>query len=202
MDSSFGMGNSMSKSINDVFDLDGEQPQNMPEPADKEPELWDAYYPDGTPAGVKLIRGEQIPAEYRHVVVDVFVEHTDGSLLLMQRDLNKPNYPGCWEFGAGGSVLAGEEFEAAAVRELFEETGITGRNMKLMHTIVTYETIYKGFLCITDAEKDSVRLQEGETIAYRWISKDEVSDIMKNGNLASSVRKRWEGYISSRFNVN
>ena len=51
-------------------------------------ELWDAYYPDGTLAGVDLTRGEKIPDEYRHAVAEVFVAHEDGTVLLMQRDFN------------------------------------------------------------------------------------------------------------------
>lgn len=38
-------------------------------------ELWDAYYPDGTLSGEKLVRGEPIPPEYRHAVAEVL----DGS---------------------------------------------------------------------------------------------------------------------------
>lgn len=71
-------------------------------------ELWDAYYPDGTPAGCDLIRGEKIPENLRHMVAEASVMHRDGDILLMQRDFDKPNYPGFRESGAGGSVLKGE----------------------------------------------------------------------------------------------
>ena len=40
----------------------------------------------------------------------------DACVLLMQRDWSKPMYPGCWESGAGGSVLKGESFLEGARR--------------------------------------------------------------------------------------
>ena len=47
-----------------------------------------------------------------------------GEFLLAQRPEGKP-YPGYWEF-PGGKIEPGEEPEAAARRELAEETGLTG----------------------------------------------------------------------------
>lgn len=166
----------------------------------KEPEIWDAYYPDETLAGVDLIRGQHIPSEYRHAVSDVFVIHKDGSILLMQRDFSKPNYPGFWESGAGGSVLKGENFEEAAKRELKEETGIIAENLVEKYSIVTYDTIYKGYVCITDAPKNSIKLQEGETIAYKWVEMTEFLKIFESEQIPSSLRERWRGFINKLDN--
>lgn len=153
-------------------------------------EYWDAYYPDGTRAGVDLIRGEKIPKEYRHAVAEVFVLHDDGTVLLMKRDLNKPNSPGCWESGAGGSVLRGESFEDGAKRELREETGIRADNLRENYHVVTKDSIYQGYVCVTDAAKDSVTLQEGETIAYQWVSKEEFLKVLHLDTFVNSLRGR------------
>lgn len=161
------------------------------------PEIWDAYYPDGTLAGVDLVRGEPVPREYRHAVSEVFVMHEDGSILVMQRDFNKPNYPGYWEMGAGGSVVKGETFETGARRELLEETGITCSSLAGVHTYVTSNTIYKGYLCITDVAKESVVLQEGETIAYKWLEKAEFLEMFQSGQLVP--RDRWDDFVHATF---
>lgn len=163
----------------------------------KAPEIWDAYYPDGTLAGADLIRGQRIPSEYRHAVAEVFVIHEDGSILLMQRDFNKPNYPGFWESGAGGSVLKGEDFEKAAKRELQEETGIIAEKLIENYRVVTHDTIYKGYVCITAAPKDSVILQEGETIDYKWVDKEEFLRIFKSEQFPSTVRERLKDLVSN-----
>ncbi len=166
---------------------------------DKTPEIWDAYYPDGTLAGVDLIRGEEIPPQYRHAVSEVFVIHKDGTILLMQRDFAKPNYPGFWESGAGGSVLKGETFEEGAYRELKEETGISAHELHPNYEVVTHDTIYKGFVCHTDAPKDSVTLQEGETIGYQWVSKEEFMGIFVTGQFVTSLRDRLRDFVTNGF---
>lgn len=193
----------------DFFD---ELPENLTYPAihpylyekamdfiNNPPEIWDAYYPDGTLAGVDLIRGQRIPAEYRHAVAEVFVIHKDGSILLMQRDFRKPNYPGFWDSGAGGSVLKGEAFEAAAKRELKEETGIIAENLIEKFRVVTHDTIYRGYVCITDVSKDSVTLQEGETIDYKWVNRDEFMKIFES-DIFPVKRERWSDFVSKLDN--
>lgn len=158
-------------------------------------ELWDAYNPDETLAGIDLIRGEAIPENLRHAVAEVFVIHQDGSVLLMQRDWNKPNYPGFWESGAGGSVLKGESFLDGAKRELLEETGLTAEEFKQIYKVVTADTIYKGYVCRVDVPKDSVILQEGETIDYKWVDKDEFLEIYHSESFVTCMKERMNEFV-------
>lgn len=162
-------------------------------------ELWDAYYPDGTLAGVDLVRGEKIPEEYRHAVAEVFVVHEDGTILLMQRDFNKITYPGYWESTAGGSVLKGESFLEGAKRELYEETGIKSDNLTEIYTIVTGNAIYKGYYCETDIVKYRVRLQEGETMSYKWVSYDEYLRLFNSEDFVDSLRERQRAFVENRL---
>lgn len=133
-------------------------------------EIWDAYKKDGTLAGIDLVRGQAIPEGLFHVVGGVMVRHKDGSYLLMQRDRNKQNYPGFWELGASGSILKGETPLQGAERELLEECGITSDGLELIFVTKSGVAFYYNYLCIIGCPKDSVSLQKGETIAYRWIS--------------------------------
>lgn len=162
-------------------------------------ELWDAYNIDETQMGFDLVRGEKIPEGVRHVVVETFVIHQDGSILLMQRDWNKPNYPGFLESGAGGAVLKGEEFLHAAKRELQEETGIIGDNFKPIYTSVCHDRIHKGYLCYTNIPKDHITLQPGETIAYQWVSKEEFLAIYESEKFATSLRERLREFVSKEL---
>ena len=154
-------------------------------------EVWDAYNEHFEKIdGVTLIRGEAIPEGMYHLVSDVLVRHADGEYLLMQRDRRK-NYGGMWEATAGGSALRGEDALTCAVRELREETGIVSDSLVEVGRVVSGQTLYVEFLCTTDCAKDSIRLQEGETSAYRWVTKEELLS-MKSWELLTD---RMQGFI-------
>lgn len=164
-------------------------------------EIWDGYNPDGTLAGIDLVRGEPIPEGLRHGVVEVFVHHEDGTFLLMRRDLNKPNYPGYWESGAGGALLKGEAFLEGAIRELEEETGIVETDLKPIYRIVNGNGIYQGYECTVGIEKNEIRLQQGETIDYKWLSKKEFVDFYHSEEFALSLKKRLKDYVDHDFKI-
>ena len=84
-----------------------------------------------------------------------------------------------WELTAGGSAFQGETPNDCAKRELSEETGIVSENIKQIGKVISDEhnTIYFEYLCITDCEKNSVTLQKGETVAYRWLTLEELKSI-------------------------
>ena len=127
--------------------------------------------------GMTLVRGDEafIPEGVYHLVCDIIVKHTDGTYLLMQRDSRK-HYPLMWEASAGGSALKGESPLEAATRELFEETGIKSSTLKEIGRKISPKnrTAYADFYCETDCDKESIVLQEGETVAYRWVTRDEL----------------------------
>ena len=155
-------------------------------------ELWDAYDRElNRIDGITLVRGEAIPAGLYHLVCDVIVRHIDENWLLMQRARRK-HFGGMWEATAGGSALQGESPLECAVRELREETGIEADHLDEVGRTVSENTIYVEFLCVTDCEKDSVRLQAGETAAYRWVSRQELL-AMKRSEL---VTERMQQFIS------
>ncbi len=145
-------------------------------------ELWDAYDEKLNKLdGVTLVRGEQIPDEYFHLCSEVIVRHRDGSYLIMQRDMRK-HLGGMWEATAGGSALQGEDPLVCAKRELKEETGIESDELIEIGRVLHHghKTYYVDYLCITDADKNSVVLQEGETMAYKWVSASELRGMSRD----------------------
>lgn len=163
-------------------------------------ELWDAYHGDGTLAGCDLIRGEKIPDGLRHMVAEVFVMHRDGSILLMQRDFAKPNYPGFWESGASGSVLKGESAIDGARRELSEETGIIAKeDLEDLYCVVTATTIYRGYLCVTAIPKEEIQLQEGETVAFRWVNEQKFREVFYSDQFVDGLRERLREFVERDF---
>lgn len=167
-------------------------------------ELWDGLNADGTKLGIDLVRGETIPDGVYHGVCAALIKHMDGSYLLMRRDYAKDSYPGYFEATAGGSILKGETPLEGMQRELREETGITSVELTFLKTIFAPEknTIYYTYLGITDCDKSSITLQEGETIEYRWLAYDEFASFIKSDEcIASQVRDFGEYYASIGIDV-
>jgi 8-oxo-dGTP pyrophosphatase MutT (NUDIX family) len=158
-------------------------------------EIWDAYLPNGTLAGCDLVRGEPIPDGLYHLVSEIVVRHIDGEYLLMQRDPRKPNYGGYFEATAGGSALKGEDADSCARRELREETGIDAGTLTNIGHFVSHNTIYGIFLCVTDCDKNAVKLQEGETVSYKWISEAEFISFVNSDAMIDVQYQRYLPYL-------
>jgi 16S rRNA (adenine1518-N6/adenine1519-N6)-dimethyltransferase len=63
----------------------------------------------------------------RHRAVHILVFNGKGEVFLQKRSRWKDRNPGVWDSSAAGHVLAGEDYDAAASRELREELGFEAR---------------------------------------------------------------------------
>jgi isopentenyl-diphosphate Delta-isomerase len=61
-----------------------------------------------------------------HRAVHALVFNQEGGVLLQKRSLWKDLAPGCWDSSCSGHLDAGEDYDAAIVRELGEELGLRG----------------------------------------------------------------------------
>ena len=138
---------------------------------------------------MSLVRDEEIPACVYHLVCHVLVRHVDGTYLLMQRDPTKSVYPNYWEATAGGSVLKGETVLEGAFRELREETGIVAQTLEELNRDVGKSQLNVRFLCITDCDKRSVKLQPGETCAFKWATATEILAMTESELISWPMRK-------------
>ena len=59
-----------------------------------------------------------------HRSVIFFVFDDEDRVFVNQRSATKDLYPSCWSIAFGGHVHAGEGYDAAATREIEEETGL------------------------------------------------------------------------------
>ena len=104
-----------------------------------------------------------------HLVSEVIVKHTDGEFPAHAASAYEAfrRYVG----GDGGRLGSMRRIPARLrPQRLLEETGLSGEFTRI-GTVVHdgHRSIYAEFLCVTDHDKNSVRLQTGETAAYKWV---------------------------------
>ena len=160
-------------------------------------ELWNAYTREGMLTDQILVRDELIPEGLYHLVSEVLVRHVDGSFLCMKRAMCKKLYPGYYETSAGGSALMGEDQYQCVKRELWEETGIWCNEFVEVGTWIeeSSHSIFYEFVCMVDCDKDSIRLQEGETESYLWMSKEEFLNHVDSNQAIDTQVERFAGYF-------
>lgn len=155
-------------------------------------ELWDLYDEYRRPLGITHRRGDELPKGTYHLVIGVWTINTDGRILLTLRDAKKELWPLTWE-NTGGSALCGETSAEAAIRELFEETGLIVSPKDLLHLCsLTYagRAHVDNYAVICDISPDKLKLREGETIDARLVTFDELLTLRAEGKLAEPLNER------------
>ncbi len=165
-------------------------------------EIWDLYDISGNKSDIRIERNskETIPDGLYHIVCDILVVHKDGTYLLTKRHPEKDVYPGFWEASAGGSAVSGESPLQCAVRELKEETGIQIKSDDLVLVSHTHSeksrSSFFSYVVTVDCPKDSVVLQETETVDYKWVDAEEFLEYIDSDTAIKSHNMRYENYVS------
>lgn len=165
-------------------------------------ELFDLYDGKGEFLSTGHVRGQALPQGAYHKIVRIIVQHQDGDFLLMQRSAHKESHPLKYELSAGGSVMKGEDFEEGALRELEEETGIQASQLHLLSDMIVKEPsqcLENIYYCITAIDKQAIRLQEGETQAFKWAKLDEL--ITLNGDESSHLIRLTDQMINQMVSI-
>ncbi len=162
-------------------------------------EIWDLLDKNRNPLNKTMVRGQKRPDGAYHTVVSIFTVNSRGELLSTLRDPFKDEYPGKWE-NTAGSALSGETSRRAAVRELFEETGISvnEEELILLGTRREASAFMDIYLAKSDAYLCDIVLQKGETVGAKWVSVGEFLKMMENSSLAKPVGERFV-YIREEF---
>jgi len=162
-------------------------------------ELWDVYTIDRKETGKTCIRGEQskLSEEEFHLWVMVWIKNPNtGKYLISQRSADKDTEPLKWETVAGHAV-AGDTSLDAALREVYEEVGITleEKDAKILATKVAmtidgkrYNWIRDSYYCETTKEPDLDRATTNEVIQTKWLSFEEIKDMYERGECCLNMR--------------
>ncbi len=121
----------------------------------------------------KEMRAKALP----HRATYVLVFNSRGQLYVQKRTMTKDVFPGYYDPAAGGVVLAGEEYEQGALREVEEEMGVRGVPLTPLFRFYHQETRNRVwgavFSCVYDGE---IVLQEEEVESGAFMA---VPDILR-----------------------
>jgi len=162
-------------------------------------ECWDLYDRSGNRLGKTILRREAIPQGCYHLVSCVVVRHVDGDFLIMRRSAAKKSCPNILEIGVGGCAVQGEDALSCAKRELEEETGIVCDGLSYTGRYVDEQTatIYEGYFCLTDAAKNSIRLQPEENSAFYWYSAEEFLQFFRSDACLDRFKRRLHDFVET-----
>lgn len=166
-------------------------------------EFWDLYDKYRRPLHRLHERGRNLEKGTYHLAVGIWTVNDKNEVLITLRAPEKRDWPNMWE-NTAGSVLAGESSIEGAIRELYEETGITVTpdEMNFIATERTRNAFGDCYMVRKNVEISSLTLQNGETCDAKWVSIKELDRMIEEGLVAppvaarlSRIRKKFEAFI-------
>ncbi len=121
-------------------------------------------------------RGEVHAEKLLHRAVHVFVFNKRGDLLLQKRSTLKDLCPGLWDYSVSGHLDSGENYEAAAVRELDEEMGIaiSGTPEEIARITPREQTGWEHVRLYRTHHDGALRYPAAEVEAAQWFPVSEI----------------------------
>ena len=157
----------------------------------KELELFDILNEDGSKTGIVKERGVAHREGALHGTVHIWIvrenEKSGYDVLLQKRSNNKDSHPGCYDISSAGHISAGDEMMESALRELWEELGLSVQpeHLELFGTThVKFEKTFYGkrfrdneissdFVYRQPVDMEKLKLQESEVAEVRWMDYEE-----------------------------
>jgi 8-oxo-dGTP diphosphatase len=155
---------------------------------------------------------------YEIVITAIVVK--DGKYLITQRSMKKPRFPGMWTV-PGGHLEPSDYLnlpkdtehywynvlEKVLKREVKEEAGIDIDNVQYVTSLATVHKDGAPSLvvsCMADYVSGEVKMQEGETEDYKWVSMEEAQkynlidgiydEIVMADNLRKGKKTEWHRF--------
>lgn len=157
-------------------------------------EYWDLYDVNRNPLGKTIKRGDAFAEGEYYVCCEVWMQNSEGKLLMTQRHPDK-KAGGLWEF-TGGGVLAGETTKQAALRELDEELGVSAEEAELsLLDVYQHKNYFMDiFVVKRDMDPKTLVLQPEEVVDAKWVSHEELLQMIEEKQVVWSVGLRYGMY--------
>ena len=127
---------------------------------------------------LRLVTRRQMRAEALwHRAVFIAVRSSTGELLIHRRAMTKDVWPGWWDVAVGGVVSPGETWEDAARRELSEELGVSGVDLRPLGTGAYRDDEVKLVAACFEAVCDGpFSYSDGEITGTQWVALSDLRD--------------------------
>ncbi|MFA7480415.1 MAG: MGMT family protein [Vulcanimicrobiota bacterium] len=131
-----------------------------------------------------------------HRGVGILCWNSRGELYVHRRTASKDLFPSYYDMMVGGALVAGEEYEEAALREVQEELGVGAVEPRFL-----LETLYDGpqnraFIQLFEVTWDGpIRWQEEEICWGTWMPFAEVLKWMKSVEIVPDGLQVFEAYL-------
>lgn len=154
-------------------------------------EILDIYNASKERTNKSFVRGDRLNKGEYYLITEIWTVNRNGKILITLRDPCKKSEPDKWE-NTGGAVRSGESSIEAAVRELYEETGIVAGEEELIYLGTSQEeSLFADiYMLIRDVKLCDLKLQQGETISAKLVYYEELTEMIKNGEFAQTIAKR------------
>ena len=134
------------------------------------------------PIGVKY-REEVDSQKDIYRCTGIWLTNSQGEILLAQRKLTKDKDPGKWGPAVSGTVEEGETCEINAYKEMEEEIGLTGVELKLgpkQRFFSPRNYFAQWFTCQIDKPIEDFVVQEEEVEEIKWVKEDDLRADLRN----------------------
>lgn len=154
-------------------------------------ELIDIFDEENNFTGIQKMKSEAHAEGLWHRTAHVWIYNSKKEILLQLRAKDKDVYPDCWDISSAGHVVAGEDPEVSAIRELKEELGIDAekedlkflrirKSVNQFKEIKNSEIVYI-FLMKFEGAAENLNLQKEELQGVKFFQIDELKeDLEKN----------------------
>jgi isopentenyldiphosphate isomerase len=151
-------------------------------------------------------RGYAKKSGERYRMTRVIIEDERGNTLIQKRTMTKDSYPGCWDNSTAGHVTWGESYEDAVRREIGEELGLLNAEPKQLFSYYSEVVDPIGAVLnewgmvyhVKIAHDTEFAMQEEELSGLRWVTPEELGEIVAEGEVTEGLRQIYQRYFEKK----
>ncbi|WP_416981817.1 NUDIX hydrolase [Streptomyces sp. T028] len=143
-------------------------------------------------------RAEAIRRGWPHRVATIVCRDEQGRFLVHRRPDHVSRFPGQYNWLLGGAAEAGESYEAAAARELFEELGVRAAP-RLVLKFLCEGVISPYWLGLHEVVvTTAIRPDPREVSWHAWLTGPELEALTRHPEFVPDAREAYERYRAAR----